>query len=124
MPIITDALTVVLSEHIEDWWVIELANHAHTTEMRSLDTNTFYIWDSGRVSDENIEGTGNEMLTIALAILLKDDAQFRRCAIHTHSDGSVFLWSPRNSQVVTQVTAQVAYDLAKTIRMRITPSSE
>lgn len=108
----------------DDWYTIERANHENKHDLRPLyDTEGKQIgsalWYSGRISDADVEGTGEEMQAIADAIENRASVGFKRCAVKFLGSGEFFLfWSPRNSQEPAVVPVADADDLAREIRAR------
>lgn len=110
---------LVKSESMDDWFVIERAEHEHRGWMEDVDDGDFhyaaYRW-SGRISDADVEGTAAEMLAIADAIERGESVHFRRCAALVRPDGGYQLNSPRNSQRYGNITAEEAKRLVISIR--------
>lgn len=108
-------LTLVKSDGLPDWFVIEWAEHdgrewfEKTSEYRSS------FRRSARVSDSDVEGTSSEMIAIAIAIENGESIYFHRCAA-VHVEGSYLLSSPRNTQYEQVITMSQAKHLANEIR--------
>ena len=122
-------LTLVKSEGMGDWYVIEWAEHDQRgwMEMREAEGYKYGAWCwSGRVADADVEGHASEMAAIADAIKSGGSASFRRCEAMRLQDGSYALSSPRNSQTPGVITAQQATHLTAEIErvlQRLSPSS-
>jgi hypothetical protein len=100
---------------MDDWYVIERAEHDGRSWMEPMGDNCFAYQCSSRISDADVEGSGAEMLAIATAIESRGNERFKRCAVSFESDG-VHFCSPRNSQRDGVVSAEDADDLARQIR--------
>ncbi|HUU32882.1 MAG TPA: hypothetical protein VMW48_02400 [Vicinamibacterales bacterium] len=107
-------LALICYDDMVDWYTIEWAEHAGITDLRMHPEGYMYLYLSARPSDADIEGSAAEMLIIAEAIEAGDDASFKRCAVR-HYDGTVHLWSPRNSTDPAIVSVEVARNLAAEI---------
>lgn len=114
---INSKLICVKSDVLEDWYLIELAEHPRVQEFRALPSipNAMGFYCSSRISDSDIEGHGVEMLAIADAIEARGRAHFKRCAVDARTSVVEF-WSPRNSQRHGEASRACADDLAKDIR--------
>lgn len=75
----------------------------------------------GRINGADIEGTRDEMLSIADAIQRRDYFSAKRCAVDARAEHGdrVLLWSPRNSVRHTAVPRRRAEGLAETIRTKL-----
>lgn len=104
-------LTCRKSAHLDDWYVIERAEHDGKH------------WCSSRFSDADVEGTGAEMLAIADAIERREYEAFKRCAV-TFEGGNAHFWSPRNSHRDGITSMKFALLLAEEIRKVVTNASE
>ena len=80
----------------EDWYTIERAEHDGRMWMEGRGPNVMALCSSARISDADVEGTGEEMLGIARAIMARDRFSEKRCAVDASCD-PVRFWSPRNS---------------------------
>src|SRR5690242_10090425 len=81
---------------LPDWYCIEKADHANTSWMEPLGGGGMAFMTSGRISDADVEGTGEEMLAIADAIENRKDCDFKRCSVEFQGDCILFE-SPRKS---------------------------
>jgi hypothetical protein len=103
---------------IDNWYLIE--RHEEPWTSRSWVERTTYglaFMTSSRLSDADVEGTGEEMLAIAEAIESRTDLSFRRCAVKFGGDGAVYFSSPRNTtDEVEPVSCADADALAVLIR--------
>jgi len=108
-------LTIVKSEWIDDWYVIERAEHDGREWLERTGPNSASLQCSSRISDADIEGTMGEMLAIAEAIHNRESISFKRCAVEMRSDGAAFC-SPRNSQRDGVCSLDDADDLAGKIK--------
>ena len=115
-------LTIVKS-CIDDWWVIERAEHDNTRWIERINHDTYgcdYHMYSGRFSDyADVEGPTSEMLEIARAIKDRGSESFKRCAVQVLGD-KVFFESPRNSERPGECTLAEADDLANEILWKLT----
>lgn len=108
------ALTLRKSDSLDDWYVIEWAEHENRGWIERTEYGGAFRW-SGRVSDADVEGTANEMRAIADAIEAGRSESFRRCAAHVCERGYQ-LSSPRNSQREALISHEQARHLASEIR--------
>lgn len=109
-------LTIRKSEWLDDWYVIERAEHDGRKWLEPIEgvTNGRAFMHSGRISDADVEGTRAEMLDIARAIKERGYCYHKRCAIQV--DGyRAWFWSPRNSQRRAEVPLHRADALAALI---------
>jgi hypothetical protein len=113
-------LTIVKSEHMDDWYLIERAEHDGREWIEQIGPNASTLRCSSRFSDADVEGHGCEMLAIADAIDAKASEHFKRCAVDVNGD-EVRFWSPRNSQEDGVVTYDEAKRLAEKIREVVKP---
>lgn len=91
-------LTLVKSDCIEDWYLIERAEHDGREWFEQTGPNTFALRMSARLGNADIEGSAAEMRAIAKAIREHDYTSFRRCAVDARSTKKpTRFWSPRNS---------------------------
>lgn len=102
------------SEWLDDWYVIEKADHNGKVWLEPLE-HGFAFQHAARFSDADVEGSREEMLDIAQAILDRGQASHKRCAVRVNGD-DVFFRSPRNSQREGHVTYNIAERLAHDIR--------
>ena len=110
------AMTLRKSDWLDDWYVIEWAEHEHTMGVVPVGGRGFAFTHSGRVGDADVEGTAAEMLALAAAIESGGWAGGSRCRAVTRPDGKVHLCSPRNSIDGIVVTRESAASLAAEIR--------
>ena len=103
----------VKSDSLEDWYTIERAEHDGKFEMRPTEYGAS-LYYAGRICDADVEGTSEEMLTIAKAIRDDTSVSFRRCAAIRVIEGYE-LCSPRNSQESALLTEAEADALADSI---------
>jgi len=86
------------SEWIDDWYLIVRAEHDGRFWWEETGPNSERLMSSERLSPEAcIEGTANEMLSIADAIKSRGSAIFKRCAVRVKDDIAYFC-SPKNSE--------------------------
>lgn len=108
------------SEVLEDWFVIERAEHdgSRTLVPGKSDSVPHYILQyAGRISDADVEGTGAEMLELAEAIERRSGYGAKRCAVEVDTEhNEVKLSSPRNSSYSGVISLDEADDLVKSIR--------
>lgn len=97
------------------WYTIERADHDHKVWLERTGPTSSALRYSGRLGNADVEGTGEEMCSIAEAIRSRKSVEFRRCAVEVFADGSVALWSPRNSVERGFVTLARADHLADQI---------
>jgi hypothetical protein len=112
-------LTLRHCEVLGDWYVIELAEHDGKQWLERTGQNISALRCSSRLSDADIEGTAEQMLSIAEAIEARGSAHHRRCAVSVYGD-RVTLCSPRNSQRDGVCTLAEADALAALIRATFT----
>lgn len=115
LPISDRDLVLVTSEHYPDWYIVEWAEHDGREWIDKVAPGSFEFRRSARVSDADVEGRACEMRLLAQAIEAKTNVNFKRCAASTLPDGTVLLWSPRNSQVEARVSARAALTLVHSI---------
>lgn len=108
-------LAIRRSGHLDDWYVVERAEHDGRSWLEPLGENSAGLRCSSRFSDADVEGTAAEMLALAEAIEARGEARFRRCAVDARSELVTFC-SPRNSQLDGEVTLAEALALAAEIR--------
>ena len=117
-------IKVVKSDAMDDWYVIERAEHDNRHWMEPIDGGMALRY-SGRFSDADIEGTHEEMIGIAEAIESESDYDAKRCSVRfcePGEPGEVAFNSPRNSMEDGFVSLAEAADLVKPIRA-LTPLS-
>lgn len=100
---------------IEDWYVIERAEHHGRMWLEPLPGGGMALRYSGRFSDADIEGSAAEMRAIAKAIRDRTSVSFRRCAVVANAGDTVEFSSPRNSMRPGITTLAAALDLARKI---------
>jgi hypothetical protein len=102
--------TIVRAEHdCREWW----------QECESPYGGKYTQWMKSErlVPDACIEGDGDEMVEIALAIQDKRDISFKRVAVRFDVDG-VHLYSPKNSNIDGIVSSEDAHEFAeKTLQL-------
>lgn len=112
------------SDELEDWFTIERAEHDGRTWMEPVDygggIKGSALMMSCRITDACVEGTGEEMLSLARAIDRGSGDNFKRCAVYP-CEGGFALSSPRNSTYAAVVPADVALRLAASIRLAVAP---
>lgn len=110
-------LAIRKSEGMDDWYVIERAEHDGRSWMEPIPgiPNAMALHLSSRFSDADVEGTADEMLGIAEGIETRDGAGYKRCAVRIDGDRA-FFQSPRNSQREGECSLAEADALAKEIR--------
>lgn len=106
-------LTVRKSDRLDDWWVIERAEHDGRKWMERTEYG-MALRCSSRFSDADVEGTAAEMLAIADAIKSRGGAAFGRCSVEVDGDVARFN-SPRNSMEDGECTLAEADELAAEI---------
>jgi hypothetical protein len=112
-----EAVNLTLRESsLSGWYVIERVEPYIAPEDRF---NIIASMNQSRISDADVEGTAEEMLAIADAIVSGGVASFRRCAVRMLPDGTVAFFSPRNSQRDGVVSRDVAEALAVEIREKL-----
>lgn len=99
------------SDWLDDWYTIELAEHEGRQWLEPTGPNSMTFMDSARISDACVEGTAEEMRTIAEAIKARGSASFKRCAVHVKGDLAYFR-SPRNSTRDAEVPLADAEEFA------------
>ncbi len=107
------AVICMKSDSLDDWYVIEKKEHENKGWMEPTEYGAAFRW-SGRISDADVEGTGEEMLAIAAAIKQRKSISFYRCAAEVVTDG-YNLSSPRNSQEPGFISFSEADALAESI---------
>jgi len=115
-------LTLRKSSGLDDWYVIERAEHEGKQWLEETGPGMMSLRDSARFSDADVEGTRAEMLAIAGAIEARSQARFKRCRVEVTGPGQadeVLFDSPRNSTKEGRVTLVEADELAKEIRKKL-----
>lgn len=107
-------LTLRKTVGMDDWYVIERAEHDGREWVEQIGPNSFSLCCSSRFSDADVEGHPEEMLAIAAGIQGRRYVSFKRCAVDARTEPVTF-WSPRNSQKRGEVTYAEAADLARLI---------
>ena len=105
------ALAVVKSAWIDDWYCIEWAEHDGQQWLERTAPDVVAFRHSGRVSDADVEGTAEEMRRLAAAIQARGSYHAKRCAVAVDAGVASFC-SPRNSTKEQAVTLAVADALA------------
>jgi len=111
-------LTVTKSEHIDDWYIIERAEHDGREWWEEVDPDTHVLRCSSRFSDADVEGTGAQIFDIARAIEARGSASFKRCSVEIVGNEARFS-SPRNSSADGVCSLDEADELAKLIRVTL-----
>lgn len=117
-----DALTMKKSEWLDDWYIIERAEHDGREWMERNGPNSSTLRCSARFSDADVEGSAYEMLALAEAIEQRSRNSFKRCAVRIEGERAYFC-SPRNSQEDGEVSLAAADVLAAEIRATLQPAS-
>lgn len=112
-------LTIVKFDGMDDWYIIERAEHDGRRWIEEAEYGSRLMMSS-RVSDADIEGYSFEMVAIAAAIESRSSCNFRRCAVNVRGV-EVDFWSPRNSRQPGTVSLTEADELAKMIRTQVKP---
>lgn len=107
-------LTLVKSDSLDDWYTIERKDHENRIDFIPTEYGAS-LWFSGRISDADVEGTSQEMLDIADAILSKSRVSHHRCAV-IHEGNRVLFNSPRNSLQMGVTSPEHAVSLAMEIK--------
>lgn len=108
-------LALVKSDVMDDWYLIERAEHDGRKWFEETGPNTSVLRCSSRFSDADVEGQACEMLEIAEAIERRSRVSFKRCAVDARTEPVRFR-SPRNSREDGEVSYAEAADLAAQIR--------
>jgi hypothetical protein len=116
-------LTIKKTDVIEDWYLIERAEHDGREWIEETGPHSSALRCSARFSDADVEGRSREMLAIAAAIEARGEAVFGRCAVDATGE-TVRFWSPRNSREDGLVTREEADDLARQVRTLLEPTKE
>lgn len=113
-------LTLRKSEWLDDWYLIERAEHDGRTWLEKTGPSSSSVRCSSRFSDADVEGDSGEMMAIAKAIECRGRAGFKRCAVDATGDPVLFR-SPRNSERDGECSPAEADELAAEIRRVLTP---
>lgn len=108
------AVVCKASEGLTGWYTIVKVEHEGISELRPTSYGAA-LYLSERISDACVEGSREEMLTLAEAIEKREYESHKRCAVDARTD-RVELWSPRNSQRPGIVSRAEADALAAQIR--------
>lgn len=108
----------VKHDSMNDWYTIERAEHDGRHWLEPVDGGHTLMY-SGRIADADVEGDGDEMLSIAKAIEDRTSFGANRCAVRV-SGNTVALWSPRNSRNPGHIPLSAADKLAASIRSVVT----
>lgn len=109
-------LTIRKSDDIDDWYVIERAEHDGRQWLEKTEYGYSFM-TSARIGNADVEGTRDEMLAIAKAVEDRTDFHAGRCAVEFDSGAGQFQFSsPRNSIHADAHTTAVADALAAEIR--------
>lgn len=93
------------SEYLDDWYLIERAEHDGRTWWEHDEFGASYMCDS-RLGNADIEGPLHEIVEVAKAVKERKSISFRRCAVMF--DGNNFFFSsPRNSEEETLVPVSI-----------------
>ena len=106
----------------DDWYTIEQAAHSGAVGMAATSYG-FALTYAGRISDADVEGSAEEMLSIADAIERRANISHKRCAVSVDGDRVSFR-SPRNSQRDGIVSLAEADELAAEIRAKLGGTKE
>lgn len=117
------ALTVVKGGSLDDWWLIERAEHDGRQWLERTGPNSMALRCSSRITNADIEGTSLEMLAVAGAIVGRIQIAFKRVGVNVTAEG-VELWSPRNSTYRCRVPYARAMALADEIVVKITKAAK
>jgi hypothetical protein len=107
-------LTIRKSSCMDDWYLIERKYHDGKEWFNKIPGGS-ELCCSSRIGNADIEGTGEEMLSIAKAIDEMKNIGFRRCAVEFTKDGVLFA-SPRNT---IDTGPSVTLDNAKALSLEI-----
>lgn len=89
-------LVLTKSDSLDDWYLVERAEHEGRQWLEPTGPNTMKFMDSARISDACVEGTAEEMVELAKAVKARGAASFGRCAVRVNGETAYFC-SPRNS---------------------------
>jgi hypothetical protein len=119
-------MRIKIKKCFENWYTIVRAEHDgrtwfEQTSPKGAKVTTEAFMSSERLTpDACIEGSSEQMFSLAMAIKQTRNVEFRRCAVHFEQDG-VHLHSPRNSTQDAVVTLSEADELANQIIEEIGP---
>lgn len=111
-------LALVKSENLDDWYLIQRAEHDGRVWMERTGPNIVSFMVSARFSDADVEGSAQEMLDIAHAIRRRGSESHKRCAVRING-GNAYFKSPRNSTHEGVCTLAEADELALEIEKRL-----
>jgi hypothetical protein len=111
---ICGGIVLVKSDVLPDWYVIERKYHSGYEGWEKDSENSYRLVMASRISDASVEGSLEEMKSIANAIITRTDAHFKRCAVESRGD-VVFFYSPRNSQEYGNVPYEDALEFAQCV---------
>lgn len=116
-------LILVACDTIDDWWIIERAEHdGQEWEEYSADGTSAATMRSAWIVDGDIEGYAAEMRDVALAIEQGGSVCFKRCQV-TWTPSGYLMGRPRGGSAPVLVTHDVARGLAEDIRSKVGPSA-
>jgi hypothetical protein len=95
-------IVLVKSDSLDDWYVVERAEHDGCQWLEPTGPNSMRFMDSARISDACVEGTAEEMRELAKAIKARGAASFKRCAVRVDGERAYFC-SPRNSTTEAEI---------------------
>lgn len=107
-------LTLRKSAWMDDWYVIERAEHDGREWEEKVGPNTYKFCKSARFSGADVEGSAKEMREIARAIRKRKIVGFKRCWVNAEGDPVLFM-SPRNSRTTGECSYVEALELAEEI---------
>lgn len=116
-------LTIVKSSNLDDWYIIERAEHDGRMWFEQTGPHSSALRCSSRFSDADVEGHASEMMAIALAIIERGEVSFRRCSVDARREPVRFR-SPRNSNEDGEVTLAEADRLATKIIELLGPTAK
>jgi hypothetical protein len=102
------------SKYDSNWYMIEWKNHANREWWERTGPNSSRFRRSARICDAEVEGTLEEMTSIARAILDNNYCSFKRCGVNAVNDLVTF-YSPRNSQTAGIISKKHATSFAKEV---------
>lgn len=112
---ISGGITLVKCDLIGDWYTIERKVHDNSEWWEITSPNSRHLMMSKRLNPEAcVEGTLEEMSTIAQAIKSRTCISHKRCAVEIR-DNVAYFWSPRNSEKRSFVPIVDAEELAEQI---------
>lgn len=113
-PIKVDGALTLTTGSLDDWYLIERAEHDGRSWFESIPGGAALCLSS-RISDADVEGTRAEMLGIAKAIERREAFFAKRCSVSVVGE-EAFFKSPRNSMRAALVPLSAADALAAEIR--------